>query len=96
MTGRNYFKSIDWFKFRQFMGYAFDLGRIFPIIIKQKVISKLVAGISTHIVEAPLTFWYFLSDLGLQLKNNLMTILPGWISELWIYYLSAFHLKTGI
>jgi hypothetical protein len=84
------------FKYGYLIRYAFDMGRIFPIIIKQRGLSKLIAGIGSHIIEAPNTFWLFLLNLDLQLKSNLFAILPRWISEMWLYFLNAFRLDTAI
>jgi hypothetical protein len=89
MARRYKFKTIDWLKFRQFMGYAFDLGRIFPIIIKQSGIAKFLAGISAQFSEVLLAIWYFLLNLDLQLKIVFSEFVPKWFADVWMNYLSA-------
>jgi len=76
--------------------YAFDLGRIFPIIIKQRGVSNFIAGTSSHILNAPTNIWVFLLNLDLQFKTGYLTTLSGWISEMWLYILSLFRPDTAI
>ncbi len=65
------------FKYGYLIRYAFDMGRIFPIIIKQRGLSKLIAGIGSQIIEAPHTIWYFFVTLDLQVKSFFCGIVPG-------------------
>ena len=48
------------FRYGYLIRHAFDLGRIFPIIIKQREVSKFLAGISSHIVDATRYIWVYL------------------------------------
>ena len=69
--------KVKLFKYGYLIRYAFDHGRIFPIIIKQRGISKLIAGISSQIIEAPTIIWVYITNLDHQLSNlaaNLLTL----------------------
>ena len=74
------------FRYGYLIRIAFDHGRLFPIIIKQRGVSVFIAGISSHIIEAPTNFWSFLVYLDLQLKSIFYGIVPGWISEMWLNF----------
>ena len=41
------------FKYGYLIRHAFDLGRIFPILIKQRGVSNFIAGVSSQIIDAP-------------------------------------------
>ena len=41
------------FKYGYLIRHAFDLGRIFPILIKQRGVSRFIVGISSEIIDAP-------------------------------------------
>jgi len=84
-------KKINWFKYGQIIRYGFDLARIFPIINKQRGISKFVAGSTSQIVDAPNTLWVFLINFDLQLRGVLSGLLHGWLSELSFNSLSLFR-----
>ena len=89
-------KNINWFKYRQYLGYAIDLGRIFPLINKQRGISRLIAEISTQIIEAPYTLWVFLINLDKFMQRAIPSLIPGWISEMSLINLSFVRLETAI
>lgn len=89
-------KKINWFEFKQIMGYGIDLARIFPLIIKQRGISKLIAGITSQIIEAPNTFWLILLNLDLQLKSIFSGLIPEWLYKLSLNILSSFRLESTI
>lgn len=72
-------------KYGQYIRYAFDLSRFFPIIIKQRGVSKLIAGIGSHIIEAPHTIWTFIINLNHQMANLFSGVIPGWISEMSLF-----------
>ena len=96
MIGKNRMKKINWFAIKQIMGYGIDLARIFPIIIKKRGISKLIAGIFSQIIEAPQFFWAHLLDLDLQLRSILFGLVPGWVYELSLNNLGSIRLETVI
>jgi hypothetical protein len=89
-------KNINWFKYRQYLGYAIDLGRIFPLINKQSGISRLIVEISTQIIEVPTTFWFLLINLNQYLQRVLLSLLPRWIYELSLINLSFVRPETVI
>ena len=89
-------KDINWFKYRQYLGYAIDLGRFFPLINKQKGITRLIAEISTRIIEAPSTFWVMLINLDQYLNRVISSLIPGWSYELSLINLSFVRLETAI
>ena len=89
-------KNINWFMVRQLLGYGIDLARIFPLITKQRGISKFVAGITSQIIGAPDTFWLFLLNLDLQLKSFCSGLLPRWVNELSLNIPSSFRLESAI
>jgi hypothetical protein len=89
-------KNINWFKYRQYLGYAIDLGRIFPLINKQSGISRLIVEISTQIFEVPTTFWFLLINLNQYLQRVLLSLLPRWIYELSLINLSFVRPETVI
>ena len=89
-------RKINWFKFGPIMRYGFDLARIFPIIIKQRGISKLIAGITSNIIEAPNTFWLILLNLDLQLMSIFSGLIPRWLYELSLNIISSFRLESTI
>jgi len=75
-------KNLNWFKYRQYLGYVIDLARIFPIINKQRGVSKLLAGISSHIFEAPFSIWAFLQNLEMSFVKIFIEIIPSCFSKL--------------
>jgi len=52
------------FKYGYLIRHAFDLGRIFPLIIKQREVSRIIAGMSTEIIDAPTIVWMTLINLS--------------------------------
>lgn len=89
-------KNMNWFMVRQMIGYGFDLARIFPIISKQPGTSKLIAGVSSQIIEAPNLIWSYLLIIDLQFKRIIFGFIPGWFNELCLIYFSRFRLETAI
>ena len=89
-------RKINWFKYGQIMRYGIDLARIFPILIKQRGTSKLISGISSHIIEAPNTFWLILLNLDLQLMSIFSGLIPRWLYELGLTNISSFRLESTI
>jgi hypothetical protein len=96
MIGKNRMKKINWFGIKQIMGYGIDLARIFPIISKKRGISKLIAGISSQIIEAPHSFWAHILDLDLHLRSILFGLVPAWVYELSWNNLGSIRLETVI
>jgi hypothetical protein len=96
MIGKNRMKKINWFAIKQIMGYGIDLARIFPIINKKRGISKLIAGISSQIIETPHSFWAHLLDLDLRLRSILFSLEPRWVYELSLNNLGSIRLETVI
>lgn len=84
------------FKHGYLIRHAFDLGRIFPIIIKHRGVSKIIVGIGSQIIDAPTNIWLFLSNLDLQIRSGFLIIFPGWISEMWLYVMSTLRLDMAI
>jgi len=93
---RKKMKNINWFMVRQIIGHGIDLARIFPIIFKHQDTSKIIAGISSHLLEAPQTIWIYLLVNAFQLKRILSSLIPGWISELSLKYIGVFRLDLAI
>jgi len=96
LSGENEMKNINWFKYKQYLGYAIDLGRMFPLINKQRGITRLIAEISSQIIEAPSTFWVMLINLDKYLYRVISSLIPGWSYELSLIKLSFVRLETGI
>jgi hypothetical protein len=87
-------KNINWFKYRQYLGYAIDLARIFPIINKQTGLSKPFWGLLSQILELPQLIWLFVLDLEYQFANFLMGLLPTGSTEMCLSALKIFRLET--
>lgn len=87
-------KNINWFKYRQYLGYAIDLARIFPIINKQTGLSKTFWGLLSQILELPHFIWMLILDLEYQIANFLMGLLPPGFTEMCLYTLKIFRLET--
>ena len=88
--------KIKLFNYGYLIRHAFDLGRIFPIIIKQRGVSKIVAGIGSHIIEAPHSIWIYVLTIDLQMRTTMSGLIPGRINEVWMTYLSSMRLETTI
>ena len=54
------------FKYGYLIRHAFDLGRIFPIIIKQRGVSQLVPSITSEIVDFPMILRMYITSLNNQ------------------------------
>jgi hypothetical protein len=88
-------KKTNWIRYWEIMRYyGFDLARILPIIIKQRGTSKLISGISSHIIEAPNTFWVFFLNLDYQLSKLITSLVPGWVVELSMQKISSLRIET--
>jgi len=70
------------FRYGYLIRIAFDHGRFLPIIIKQRGVSKLLAGISSQNIEMPGSVWTFLQNLEMSFANILLVIIPNWLSKL--------------
>lgn len=89
-------KDINWFKYKQYLGYAIDLARIFPLINKQKGITRLISEVSTQIIEAPSSFWIMLINLDKYLSRLISSLVPGWSFKLILVNLSFLPLETAL
>ena len=89
-------KNINWFKYKQYLGYAIDLGRMFPLINKQRGITRLIAEISSQIIEGPSRFWVLLVNLDLYLHRAISSFLPGWFYEVSLIKLSTIRLEIAL
>lgn len=69
------------FRYGYLIRHAFDLGRIFPIIIKQRGIAKLMTGISSHFVEALSSIWSNIINPHQEFAVHFVSI-PSWIDKL--------------
>jgi len=45
------------FKYGYLIRYAFDLGRVFPILTKHRSVSKIISAINFELVELPTIIW---------------------------------------
>ena len=54
------------FRYGYLIRYGFDLGRIFPIIIKQRGVSQLVCSITSEIVDFPMILRMYITSLNNQ------------------------------
>jgi hypothetical protein len=88
-------KNINWFKYRQYLGYVIDLARIFPIINKQRGISNLFWGLASQIIELPNRLWIFILQVENQLTSFLSLLLPAEIIEIGLQCLKIFRLETA-
>ena len=61
------------FNYGYLIRYGFDLGRIFPIVIKQREVARIIAGISAEINDAPTFVWMIL----IRLSNNFSVLWSG-------------------
>lgn len=51
------------FKYGYLIRYAFDLGRVFPILIKHRSVTKIVSAINFELVELPTIIWMQVATL---------------------------------
>lgn len=51
------------FKYGYLIRYAFDLGRVFPILIKHRSVSGIISAINFELVELPTTIWMQLATI---------------------------------
>ena len=70
------------FRYGYLIRHTFDLGRIFPLLIKQRGISQLIAGIGSQITSAPTTIWTFIHNLDQYILRFSSGLIPGRVSEL--------------
>lgn len=73
--------NINWFKYRQYLGYAIDLGRIFPLLSKQKGWAKFFSGIFLQLIESINSVWMQIQEIAHQINFLLVGLLPNWIYE---------------
>jgi len=66
------------FKYGYLIRYAFDLGRVFPILIKHRSISKIISAINFELVELPTTIWMQFATL----QHNLLLFWSGLLINL--------------
>ena len=74
--------------------YAIDNDGIFPIIINQRGVFKLIAGTMSHIIEAPHTFELKINCARLHMESMLPGIVRGRIIDVWEFVLSPKRLET--
>ena len=89
------------FRYGYLIRHAFDLGRIFPIIIKQRGVSKFMYGLSSHILDATRYIWVYplkidqlfgsfvnglLQGTGIQLESGVVRFFQP---EVFIQYFSG-------
>ncbi len=55
------------FRYGYLIRIAFDHGRFFPIIIKQRGVSKVITAISSEIVDSPTIIWMHLNSIYNQI-----------------------------
>ena len=89
-------KDINWFKYRQYLGYAIDLGRIFPLLSKQKGWTKFLAGILLQVVETLYSAWIHLLDIAFQINYFLAGLIPSWIYENSLNKLPSLRLEATL
>ena len=89
-------KDINWFKYKEYLGYAIDLARIFPLINKQRGISNFFVGLASQLFEIPILIWIFFLELETQLFKFLMGLVPIGIIEIWLHILRLFRIETGL
>ena len=80
-------KNLNWFKYRQYLGYVIDLARIFPIINKHRGVSNFIAGISSHVIEMPHNLVNVLCESLVKANNMLLAYISGWFIEINIFNL---------
>lgn len=51
------------FKYGYLIRYAFDLGRVFPILIKHRSVTKIASAINFELVELPTIIWMQVATL---------------------------------
>ena len=83
------------FNYGYLIRYGFDLGRIFPIIIKQRGVSKFVAGIGSQIIETPHSIWIFVLNIDLQMRTLLSGLIPGRIIDVWVINFRSVRLDAA-
>ena len=95
LRGDYQMKNINWFKYRQYLGYAIDLGRIFPLLSKQKGLSKFFLSLYYQLVEINNIMWILLQDIGYQISNFMIGVFPGWLFEFGVSNLINLRLETA-
>lgn len=87
-------KNINWFKCRQYLGFAMDLGRIFPLLSKQNSVSKLIGVVNYQLTDFVNSIWIMLLDLGQQINILLIGLIPSWIYQYGVVQLINFRIET--
>jgi hypothetical protein len=64
------------FRYGYLIRHAIDLGRIFPIIIKQRGVSKIIMGISSRSIEIQNSLWIEI----LESVHKVCSVLSGWVA----------------
>jgi hypothetical protein len=89
-------KNTNWFKYRQYLGHAIDIGRIFPLLSKQKGLSKFFIGFYSQLIEIINIIWIPFVDIGHQINYFLVGLIPSWLYELSLHNLINIRLETAI
>ena len=83
------------FKYGYLIRHAFDLGRIFPILVKQSGVSRLLTTISSLVAEAPITLRFIVSDIILKTHNLFVEQILLWLNEISIkFVVSIFQIQN--
>ena len=88
-------KNINWFKYRQYLGYAIDLGRIFPLISKQKGLSRIFLSLYLEVVEIINIIGMLFQVIGQKINSFLVGFFPGWFYEFVLANLINVRLETA-
>jgi hypothetical protein len=89
-------KNINWFKYRQYLGYAIDLGRIFPLLSKQSGLSTISSRLYYQLIEILNVIWILMLNIERQIFNFLVGLFPGWFYEFSLHKLINIRLETAI
>lgn len=89
-------QNINWFKYRQYLGYAIDLGRIFPLLSKQRELSKCWPKSYYQLLEILNFIWIQFLDIGCKISNFLVGLIPGWIYDFSLHNLITIRLETAL
>jgi hypothetical protein len=88
-------KNVNWFKYRQYLGYAMDLGRIFPLLSKQNSVSKFIGVVNYQLTDFVNSNWTLLLDFGQQFNILLIELIPSWIYEFGLIRLISLRIETA-
>ncbi len=70
------------FRYGYLIRYAFDLGRIFPLISKQRGVSNYIAGIASLIIDAPTHIWVYFNYLDQRVWIFINGLLLGLVNRI--------------